>query len=453
MRFIFVLLFFSVNISFGQHFHKDSILLVNYKDSAVGIFSKEGVRFLVDNKISALKPYSSYFDKSLDRPFKTLSAVSLKQQLYFIFPGGGIVYKYDKGEIKRIDTSYKFNNSYESKIFVYKENIYSLGGYGFFSGIDFLTKYNEILGTWTIVETSGDNPGSIIGGAYEIIGNELWLLNFSNMITNSQTLKKISNAYVLNLDTNVWVRKGVINDDFVKTFKDHKTYKSISLRDSLYLFSSINSITAKVHIPTNKILLGSTSNKLSNISYYDQLISFRDSLFFATYPIQGKESQVRIVSLSPDTNFEIQEDIYLHRNQKVIIFYGVLLLVIIISITLFILLFLRFRINNYAIHKGVISNGFKKMSIDHIEGANHFLEELSKNKKISNNDLLAYFNDESITMDMITKRKNKMILLLELILNDHFKSVLFERVRDPEDNRQAIFKLKKGKSITFYEHE
>ena len=66
MRFLFVLLFFSVNISFGQNFHKDSILLVNYKDSAVGIFSKEGVRFLVDNKISALKPYLSYFDKSLD---------------------------------------------------------------------------------------------------------------------------------------------------------------------------------------------------------------------------------------------------------------------------------------------------------------------------------------------------------------------------------------------------
>ena len=98
----------------------------------------------------------------------------------------------------------------------------------------------------------------------------------------------------------------------------------------------------------------------------------------------------------------------------------------------------------------MLSNGIKKISIDEIDGASYFLEQLSKNKFISNNDLLTFFNDESITMDMVTKRKNKMILSLEFLLNDHFKTVLFERVRDPKDNRQAIFKLKKGKSITHY---
>ena len=98
----------------------------------------------------------------------------------------------------------------------------------------------------------------------------------------------------------------------------------------------------------------------------------------------------------------------------------------------------------------MLSNGFKKVNIDGIEGASFFLEELSKNKFISNNDLLAFFSDESITMDMVTKRKNKMLLLLEVLLSDHFKTILFERVRDPQDNRQAIFKLRKGKSITHY---
>ena len=174
MRFLFIIYFIGLNISFGQNFHKDSILLVNYKDSAVGIFSREGVSFLINNKISKLKKYKSELDPSFDMPFSALKAISLKNEIYFIYPGGGIVYKYVNGSFNRVDSSYKFNNSYESKIFAYQENIYSLGGYGFWTGIDYLTKYNEVLGTWTIVETSGDKPGSILGGAFEIIDNELW---------------------------------------------------------------------------------------------------------------------------------------------------------------------------------------------------------------------------------------------------------------------------------------
>jgi len=450
MRFFYIIYFIGLNISFGQNFHKDSILLVNYKDSAVGIFSREGVRFLINDKLSELKVYKSKPDSSLDRPFGTLKAISLKNEIYFIYPGGGIIYKYKNGSFNRIDSSYKFNNSYESKLFTYKGEIYSLGGYGFWSGIDYLTKYNQFLGTWTIVETLGDKPGSIIGGSIQIIGNELWLLNYSNLITNSQKLKNIPNVYKLNLNTNVWEKEGVINEHFLELFKDSKSYKSISINDSLYFFSPTNSITAKVHIPSNKVNLGNSFNKLYNISYLDQLIKFRDSIFYATYSVQEKKDLVRVVSYNPYTSFNIQESIYFQRNNTIILFYGLSLLFIIIILPFFIIFFLRSRRNNYSLDNGVLSNGLKKISIDEIDGARFFLEQLSKNKFISNNDLLTFFNDESITMDMVTKRKNKMILLLEVLLNDHFKTVLFERVRDPEDNRQAIFKLKKGKSITHY---
>jgi hypothetical protein len=63
-------------LSFGQSFHKDSILLVNYKDSALGIFSREGVRFYNNKSISDLVPYKTPLDPSLDRPFSTLSYTS-----------------------------------------------------------------------------------------------------------------------------------------------------------------------------------------------------------------------------------------------------------------------------------------------------------------------------------------------------------------------------------------
>ena len=81
-------------LSFGQSFHKDSILLVNYKDSALGIFSREGVRFYNNKSISDLVPYKTPLDPSLDRPFSTLKPIRIKEKSYFIYPGGGIVYEY-----------------------------------------------------------------------------------------------------------------------------------------------------------------------------------------------------------------------------------------------------------------------------------------------------------------------------------------------------------------------
>lgn len=453
MRIFLIVCLIGLNVSFGQNFHKDSILLVNYKDSAVGIFSSEGVRFLINNKISELKEYKNDLDPSLDRPFSSFTAINLQNEIYFIYPGGGIVYKYNDGSLNRIDNSYQFNNSYESKIFTYDGSIYSLGGYGFWSGIDYLTKYNEVLGTWTIVETSGDKPGSIVGGVFEIIGNELWLTNFSNMITNLQILENNSNVYKLDLDTKIWEKKGVLNSNFLELFSEYKSFNNISIKDTLYLTNPSNSITAKLHIPSNKIYIGNSSNKLSNISYLDQLISFRDSLFYATYSVPGILDKVRIISYNPSADFNVIETMYFHRNNAVIIFYGVLLLATIVLIIFFILFFLRSRRNNFFLEKGILSNGFKKASIEDIEGAVYFLEQLSTNNFISNNDLLAYFNDEKISSDMVTKRKNKMLQSLETVLSYHFKTILFERVRDPNDNRQAIFKLKKNKSILFHEYE
>lgn len=443
----------SFQLSFGQRFHKDSILLVNYKDSALGIFSREGIRFYNNKSISDLIPYKTPLDASLDRPISTLKPINIKGKLYFIYPGGGIVYEYSDHSLKRIDAAFKFNNSYNAKVFVYKDQLFSIGGYGFWSGIDFLTQYNELLGTWNIIDTTGELPGSIVQGGMIILNNELWLVGFSNMLTNSQTMKHIPNAYVLNLDTKIWKRKGIINEKFTSLFKENESYKSIALKDSLYFFSARNSISAKIHIPSNKVVLGNTSNRISNITYEDQLVSFRDSLYFATYPIQGNKDQVQIISLNAHPAFSVKENFYFQRNNTVIILYGSILTLGILALILGSVFYLKSRKNRYTLEKGVLSNGIKKVTVSDIGGAEFFLQELSKNGKISNNDLLSYFNDDSISMDMITKRKNKMIQELETLLFNQFKRILFERLRDPEDHRQAIYILKKGKSIVCYTSE
>ena len=445
--------FLGFQLSFGQSFHKDSILLVNYKDSTLGIFSREGVRFYNNKSISDLVPYKTPLDPSLDRPISALKPIYIKDKLYFIYPGGGVVYEYLDFSLKRIDAAFKFNNSYNAKVFVYKDQLFSIGGYGFWSGIDFLTQYNEALGTWSIIDTTGELPGSIVQGGMIILNNELWLVSFSNMVTNSQTMKHIPNAYVLNLDTKIWKRKGIINEKFTSLFKEDESYKSIALKDSLYFFSARNSISAKIHIPSNKVILGNTSNRISNITFENQLVSFRDSLYYATYSIQGSKDRVQIVTFDAHPQFSVTDSFYFQRNNAVIILYGSILTLGIITLIFGSIFYLKSRKNKYTLEKGILSNGIKKITVSDIEGAEFFLQELSKKRKISNNDLLSYFNDDSISMDMITKRKNKMIQELETLLYNQFKRILFERLRDPEDHRQAIYKLKKGKSIVCYTTE
>ncbi len=72
---------------------------------------------------------------------------------------------------------------------------------------------------------------------------------------------------------------------------------------------------------------------------------------------------------------------------------------------------------------------------------------LYKNKVVDNKTLLSYFYDQTITQDMVIKRKNAMVETLSQRISDYFKTNLFVKQPDPKDKRQVVYRLKKGLTL------
>ena len=49
-----------------------------------------------------------------------------RRYIYFLYPGGGIVYKYINGSIVRIDDSFAHRNQFSGFFFSYNEELYLL---------------------------------------------------------------------------------------------------------------------------------------------------------------------------------------------------------------------------------------------------------------------------------------------------------------------------------------
>ena len=130
----FFLLFFCF-LSFSQWIEEEPLLVK--KDSlSFYSFTKTGVAvFRFDDQNELLKSYADYKEpipKSLENvDLVALSAVSDKEVVYFLYPGGGILYKFENNVIKRIDNSYAHRNQFSGHFFMYNKTLYLLGGYGY----------------------------------------------------------------------------------------------------------------------------------------------------------------------------------------------------------------------------------------------------------------------------------------------------------------------------------
>ena len=65
-----------------------------------------------------------------------------------MYPGGGIVYKYNDNEIQRIDDSFAHRNQFSGFFFEYNNELYLLGGYGYWDAKSYLTKFDFQSGSW-----------------------------------------------------------------------------------------------------------------------------------------------------------------------------------------------------------------------------------------------------------------------------------------------------------------
>lgn len=129
--------------------------------------------------------------------------VTIKKDTFVVPNGYHYVFKIGKGKIQRLDQSTFHGGNFYRFLFAYKNQIYALGGYGFFNTNNNLEYFNYQLKGWNVFPTYGQKPKHILGITYKN-GNQI--ISFNNFRSGNQVENDVldSSLYQLNLTNRVW---------------------------------------------------------------------------------------------------------------------------------------------------------------------------------------------------------------------------------------------------------
>jgi len=137
-------------------------------------------------------------------------AVSNDGTVYFLYPGGGLLFEYRDNRILRIDESFPHRNQFSGHFFIYKNIPYLMGGYGYWRSNSLLTKFNFQTKEWDYIETRGQVPElGVNSGSFVVEGDVLYVFDFYQKIDDVDV--KNNNTYELNLSSLKWEKKGSLN--------------------------------------------------------------------------------------------------------------------------------------------------------------------------------------------------------------------------------------------------
>ena len=357
-----------------------------------------------------------------------------QRRVYLLYPGGGLLYEFFNGSINRVDSSFAQRNQYAGAFFSYKNQLYLLGGYGFWKTKSILTKFNFNSGDWEYIQTKGVAPDGISNPVFTIKDNSLYLFDFFERPQNQSPIKN-PNLYSLNLETLTWKKGGLINPSFIgekntsgdrffningkiliNKMESPRIYeidldnnKIKRYADNLLLYKSGGKSIVK-----NDVIISSvrnTSNNTNSITYYD-LSDLDKNVVSEEYFIRGSISFVN----------------YLIGG-------GIALIIILIFLWLS-----NDRVSkSYFVSSNSLFNSLNQINLDPDEAKVILL--FTKKGIVPNREVLLLFEEKGKTKDFATKRKNKTIESL----NKRFKRVFGKKIivkeKDELDSRLTNYVL------------
>ena len=177
-------------------------------------FSLNGVTsFIIENDSVKRRSYKEY-SKKIPAEVANLESINKLKPLrnsigevYFLYPGGGVLFQYKNDAIERIDNSFPHRNQFSGHFFSYKNEIYLIGGYGYWKSNSILTKFNFTSKEWDFVETFGSAPKlGINDGSFVLDNDILYVFDFYQKIEDVDN--KNDDLFELDLKTLTWSQGG-----------------------------------------------------------------------------------------------------------------------------------------------------------------------------------------------------------------------------------------------------
>ena len=436
MRFLILILFFMSFLS-AQEFEGDDFLIVEGESlKYYYVLKKEG--YYISDKPEKLNLYKKSIPESLNVSLSTLTSVTHNSKTYLLYPGGGLLYSFIDGAIERIDRSFPHRNQYGGYFFSYKNNLYLIGGYGFWQTKSIITKFNFNNGDWEIINTTGQLPKGLDKGTYFINNDNLYVFDFLSRNTNNQKEKTEDNLYVLNLKTFSWKRLGVVND-IIKPVNQVKGSKRFFNIDGKLLISYSESPEFfMADLKTNVI-----QNFRDDALFYKsgRAIVKGNSLVGAIKnPVTGLIT-VESFDLKNMLSNKLDKKLYLYRGSKEFFIYISLSFAFLFFLILILTIYYRRVGQTYLLEKDSLSGSGKSIGL--MKDEYDILKLFSEKRSVSNSLIMEIFLEENKTKDFAVKKKNKTVLDLEKKLSLVFKKSFLEKRKSSSDSRELNYFLNK----------
>ena len=370
-------------------------------------------------------------------PMSSLEAVISNDGIvYFLYPGGGLLFEYRNNTITRIDESFPHRNQFSGHFFIYKNAPYLLGGYGYWKSNSLLTKFNFQTKEWDYIETRGQVPElGINAGSFVIENDVLYVFDFYQKIRDEDT--KNNNTYEFNLSSLKWEKKGSLN----RLFYDNMNRKVLGITIP---FGSEKVL--QKNLDSKKLLLVEPSKNSVKTYINENLVQVRRNAIYVG-------DKIIYTSLTADRAYEtliikdfndgliLESEAYLTNDYDLFISY--FLVVIVFCFLLVGLTFLKFKRDTvyFVVNENTLIGLNKSMNISKEE---RFVIELlsnSKNGQVDNIFFLNYFKKSELSEDANIKRKNKAINDLNVKFKEAFQLVLIMKSAKQSDSRQVVYSL------------
>ncbi len=438
-KFIFLIII-SVSSIYSQKIYDGDFLILESESSKYFYILKNDGYYIseIGGKYTFNK-YKEEIPNSLNVPLNTLIPILHKSRTYLLYPGGGLLYTFSNGSITRIDRSFPHRNQFGAYFFSHKENIYLIGGYGYWQTKSIITRFNFNSGDWELVNTKGQQPEGIDQGTYYIEGDKLYVFDFISRQINTQKEKRNDNLYVLDLETFNWQKLGVINDEIAMATQN-KGSKRFFKHENKLIFSYSNSPEFFI-VDVNKNTFQSFKDEILFYKSENQFI-IKESLLIG--PIKNTlTGEIRFESFNINNvnNSPITVASYMYRDKseffQYVYFAFLSLGILLIALSLY---YKRVG-QTYIIDDSSISISGVSHQLLPIEIS--ILSLFSKKRSVINSRLMELFVRDDKTKDYAVKKKNKTLLSLNTKLHKLFNIHFIVKQKSEGDSRQLTYVLNK----------
>ena len=437
---VFLLIFLFQSLLYGQNLENSNFLLVEGENpNYYYVLTDEGYYVSESSESYTFKLYTKPLPKSLNVGINTLLPVTHKSKTYLLYPGGGLLYSFSNGFIERVDRSFPHRNQYGGYFFSYADNLFLIGGYGYWQTKSIITKFNFNSGDWEIVATSGQSPDGIDQGTFYIKNNKLYVFDFLTRTSNNQKEKRNNNLYTLNLETFVWNKLGVINGLARPSGETLGNKRFFDFQDKL-LFSYTNSPEFFLADFDKNIVEKFEDNVLFYKSGGRSVIKKNNLIGGVQNTLTG-DFTIESFDMSSLLSDKTNNTFYIYRDTdqffNYIYFALSFLIILIISLSIY-----YWKIaQTYLLDEKTISISGSLLELGVIEQKT--LSVFCNKRNVPNSEIMALFQDKEKTKDFAVKRKNKTIAVLNNKLYSAFKIKFINKQKSKSDSRQLTYFLNK----------